>query len=104
MFRRIRMFLVSALLIAAAVYLADDPTSQTQSDRPKSNLGFLEHRGKRYWLSDLMDPAYRAASDDRFVRQFGQQPHVAMRENGHIIWAGSDYIDYAEGHSWSIAE
>lgn len=80
MFRRTKTFVVSVLMIGAVGCLASAPTIVPQrpaKDRSKEALGFLEHRGKRYWLSDLFDPAYRAASDDRFVRQFDEGMKVA---------------------------
>jgi hypothetical protein len=70
MLRRIRAIAVSILLIAGVVYLATPPTAQLIHDHSNDKLGFLEHRGKRYWVKDLMNPAYRAASDNPFVRQF----------------------------------
>jgi hypothetical protein len=34
------------------------------------SLGYLEHRGQRHALRDLLDPAYRQASDDPVARTF----------------------------------
>jgi hypothetical protein len=44
-----------------------------------SALGYVEHRGRRYDLRNLMDPAYRAASDDPFVRGFSPETALADR-------------------------
>lgn len=77
MFRRIRALVVSLLLIAAAVYLASAPTTPAPRYRLPDEVGFLEHRGKRYFLNDLFDPAYRAASDDPFVKQFDEAEKLA---------------------------
>lgn len=77
MFRRIRAIVVSTFLVAAAVYLASAPTAQPLRYRLPDEVGFLEHRGKRYFLNDLFDPAYRAASDDSFVKQFGEGENFA---------------------------
>ena len=44
----------------------------------------LEHRGARYSLDELNDPAYRAQSDDPFVQRFDASALYARR------WAGID--------------
>jgi len=44
-------------------------------------LGYLKHREWVYRLEDLLDPRYRAASDDPFVRQF-EARHM------YADWAG----------------
>lgn len=49
-------------------------------------LGLIEHRGKFYRLEDLMDPAYRAASSEKFVREFGAT-------NVANLWAGTNPED-----------
>ncbi|HKQ48885.1 MAG TPA: hypothetical protein VJZ71_12515 [Phycisphaerae bacterium] len=78
MFRRIRVIVVLTLLIAGTVYLASPPpTPPPMRYRLPDEVGFLEHRGKRYFLNDLFDPAFRAASDDRFVKQFDEGLKVA---------------------------
>ena len=49
-------------------------------DNPKadrSSLGYLEHRGRRHALLDLMDPAYRATSDDPVARNFDVADYYA---------------------------
>jgi len=111
MLRRIRTVLVSVLLVVAAVYLAIAPIHPPIRDYSNDPLGYLKHRGKKYWVSDLMDPKFRAASDDRFVRQFDQGLKFAdIREDAlhrselfsrpskahetHLIpWAGRDLAD-----------
>ena len=45
------------------------------------SLGYLKHRGRLYDIRNLMDPEYRATSDDEFVRSF--DPEVL-----HAYWAG----------------
>jgi len=47
---------------------AEPAVEKANSDR--SSLGYLEHRGKRHALLDLLDPAYREASDDPVARNF----------------------------------
>jgi hypothetical protein len=113
MFHRIRAVVISLLLIAAAIYLGSAPTTQPPRYRLPDEVGFLEHRGKRYFLNDLMDPAYRAASDDLFVRQFDDAVKIAdgkargdsisipqsvntRRGKGMIPWAGRDPDAHAE--------
>jgi len=117
MLRRIRTIVVSVLLFAVVVYLAAAPTAspiQPESNRSKERLGFLEHRGKRYWISDLMNPAYRAASDDPFIKQFDQGVMFAdiredvlrrsettslrskARETHLLPWAGRNMADIGE--------
>ncbi len=44
--------------------------SPPTAELTQRSLGYLEHRGQMYALEDLMDPAYRAASSDPFVREF----------------------------------
>lgn len=46
-----------------------------------SALGYLEHRGRLYRLEDLLDPRFRAASADPFVREF-------TARGLHAVWAG----------------
>ena len=46
---------------------------------PECTWGFLVHRGRVYDLRDLWDPAQRAASEDRFIREFDPP----------AIWAGT---------------
>lgn len=92
MLRRIRAFVVSLLLIAAAVYLARAPTTLPPQYRLPDEVGILEHRGNRYFLNDLFDPAYRAASDDPFVKQFDEGLKFAGNQNARDVrqvpWAG----------------
>ena len=52
--------------------------------RAPALLGFVEHQGRRYELRDLMDPAYRAASDDPFVRGFTPETALASRASARI--------------------
>jgi hypothetical protein len=63
-------------------------------DRPP--LGVLEHRGRFYDLRDLMNPDYRAASTDPFVRDFspdtvlaGMRPRPQPVANPHTAITGS---------------
>ena len=50
-------------------------------EKGRPSLGYLEHRGRIYPLNQLLDPEYRAASDDPFVREFRPQ-------RIHANWAG----------------
>lgn len=59
---------------------ADNKSTQFAAD--SNSIGLIEHRGRFYRLEDLMNPAYRAESNDPFVRQFAPDTNVA------ISWAG----------------
>ena len=48
-----------------------------QDDRGR--LGYLEHRGRRHALLDLLDPAYRATCDDPVARGFNVSDYCARR-------------------------
>jgi hypothetical protein len=113
MLRRIRAITISILLIAAVVYLATPPTVLPSRDHSNDKLGFLEHRGKRYWVKDLMNPAYRAANNDSFVKLFEQDEKFAgvqdkelhkterifgrprAQQNHNLPWAGRNMADIA---------
>lgn len=67
-----------ALVVLPAASLALAGCQVASTAQPKSpSLGYLEHRGRTHELRDLMDPAYRAASDDRFAREFEPGTHFA---------------------------
>ena len=46
------------------------PGSTGAGENGQAWLGYLKHRERLYRLDELLDPRYRAASDDPFVRQF----------------------------------
>ncbi len=74
-----RVFTVVACLVAiAAVFLTNPPPAPTRAP----SMGLIEHRGQFYRFEDLMDPAFRAASNDPFVQRFGEPGHFATP------WAG----------------
>jgi hypothetical protein len=52
-------------------------------DAGRPNIGSLEHRGRRYDLRTLMDPAARRDGDSDFLRNFNLQDMYAG------LWAGS---------------
>jgi len=62
----------------------DVATAHYDNPRPADapTLGLIEHRGAFYRFEDLLDPGYRAASDDPFVKSFGSESHYATE------WAG----------------
>ena len=51
------------------------------TDESQPSLGYLEHRGRRYEVRDLMDPRYRADNDDPFIRNFAPRTILADRSN-----------------------
>ena len=71
---------------ASEPVLADVPPAG-EGGQPR--LGYLEHRGNMYALEDLMDPEYRAASDDDFVRTF----------DPGAVWAGSGVRNSEDANS-----
>jgi hypothetical protein len=58
---------------------ATPAVDKPNSDR--SSLGYLEHRGRRHALLDLLDPAYREASDDPAARDFNVADHWARESS-----------------------
>jgi hypothetical protein len=62
---------------AQAVRPVRDAQAAVRPARPP--LGVVEHRGRRHELRDLLDPAYRAASDDEYVRDFDPDRALARR-------------------------
>src|SRR5688500_12080816 len=61
---------ISILGLGACQNKVVKPSVEPAGKQPKLALGSLEHRGRQYSLRDLMDPAFRAASSDNFVRNF----------------------------------
>ena len=57
------------------------PPAPAQAPRLE-RIGYLEHRGQRYSLTDLMDASYRQTSFDPFVRGFEPERELASP------WAG----------------
>lgn len=58
-------------------------------EKGRASLGVLEHRGTRYELRDLLDPAYRATSEDPFPRDFDPLHQFARDPVAPpMIWAG----------------
>jgi hypothetical protein len=56
-----------------------DTNAVGSSDSARPSLGYLEHRGRRHALRDLLDPAYREASDDPVARNFDVGDRWARR-------------------------
>ena len=69
------------LALGFAVTIGGCGTTTAMENRGPS-LGHLKHRGKMYDLRDLFDPAFRAASDDEFIRLFNPETTLALD------WAG----------------
>ncbi len=75
------VFILMILSLGACQMPPKGPAVQAidnlQDDRGR--LGYLEHRGKRHALLDLLDPAYRATCDDPVARNFNVTDHFARR-------------------------
>lgn len=98
--RRTRFILLTfCILLSGACSRAQWPVAQaTVQPQPgaKSALGFVEHQGRRYDLRNLMDPAYRAASDDLFVRNFSPETALADRtKSGQSSFGVESRIRYS---------
>ncbi len=84
----------STISLAAACLLFDggcgvergglpvDPTPTWEPGR--ASLGYLKHRDRWYHIRDVMDPEFRAASDDPFVQGFDSDRAIAQ------TWAGAE--------------
>lgn len=86
MARKWIVFVVAVLLISACTgppaaqldVAAPLPIPVTESPAEEGGLPlYLEHRGQFYRFDDLNDPVYRAASNDRWVREFDPQTSFA---------------------------
>ncbi|UCD27874.1 MAG: hypothetical protein JSV03_12320 [Planctomycetota bacterium] len=81
----IRHTIYFSFLITVMVGVGSCSTLQHPSDSSAGfftaeglpSLGYLEHRGRRYEVRDLMDPEYRADSEDDFVRKFNPDAMLA---------------------------
>ena len=77
----------------------------------RPGIGMIEHRGRFYRMEDLMDPTYRAASNDKFVREFGDPKFAEWAGRGEefsnlkakrrmllvpAIWAGLNQADHSD--------
>jgi hypothetical protein len=79
--------LASFILTIAVLSLGGCQTPQSGPARQglnnanddRGSLGYLEHRGRRHALLDLLDPAYRAGSDDPVARNFNLADYSARR-------------------------
>ena len=74
--KRIALIVIPA---AGLVFSGCQVAPKTEVRGP--SLGYLEHRGRAHDLRALMDPHYRAASDDAFARGFEPQTHLAADVN-----------------------
>jgi len=82
-----RLLTVSAVAVAFAAFFNSSPPPVVDQT-PTRGLGLIEHREQFYRFEDLMNPQYRAASDDPFVRSFASPAHYAEQP-----WAGLDIVD-----------
>lgn len=71
------------LLLVGCASLQPPPMAQCgfQDAQGRPQVGYLEHRGRRHDVRDLLDPACRAASDDDFVQSF--DPKSALADPRH---------------------
>lgn len=69
---------VAFVIVFGAMLVTNPPPAPTRAP----SMGLIEHRGQFYRFEDLMDPAFRAASNDPFVQRFGEPGHFATP------WAG----------------
>ncbi len=99
MMRRSLPRFIAVIPAALLVYIAAVPSLPTSeyphpescpplpqaAEKPdaRPSLGMLLHRGRCYDIRDLMDPEYRAASNDDFVRDFDSDRMITQ-------WAGTD--------------
>lgn len=99
MLRKVGMILAPTILMAGGVVCGIQGAPSPQESAPldaklidakgRASLGVLEHRGTRYELRDLFDPAYRAASEDPFSRDFDPLRLLAADPVATpTIWAG----------------
>ena len=84
-----RLLVLAALAIAFASFNFSAPPPA--ANRAPTSIGLIQHRGQFYRFEDLMNPEYRAASDDPFVQSFAEQRHFA------VPWAGKG--DSRETHA-----
>jgi hypothetical protein len=68
-----------------------DATTKMSGPQAAPPLGYLEHRNHQYPIRDLMDPTYRAANSDKFVRGFNPQTALANDGKGISILQAVDF-------------
>src|SRR5712671_5250188 len=95
---RIAAVLLAVVAVCSCQALRPHPgpaMGKTIDARP--GIGLIEHRGRFYRMEDLMDPAFRAASNERFVKNFGDT---------HIVrdWAGMNPEDHLKLQRGAVAE
>src|ERR1043166_4994285 len=81
--------LVAGVCLLTSACTALDPvlvsSPASVRDQAPERIGYLEHRGKRYSATELMDASSREKSDDPFISGFSPDETYA------IEWAGLDY-------------
>jgi hypothetical protein len=82
--------LMGLLLLVDSLPNAALPTFQASVEPEIRSPVRLLHRGRFYDVADLMDPAFRAESDDPFVRSFNPDQAIAD------VWAGGHVDDLPE--------
>ncbi len=82
---RIAVVMLAVVAVACIPSIKQGPKQSAETNTNEMpNIGLLEHRGRFYRIEDLMNPAYRAESNDPFVRKFVPDTNVA------IPWAGTN--------------
>jgi len=76
--------ILTMIIVFGAFFLSSPPRV------PKRNptIGLIKHRGTYYRIEDLLNPAYRAASVDPFVKSFVPPNQVAGDP-----WAGLEVVN-----------
>ncbi len=68
------LFVVAAILTLSGC----QPWNRLAPQSQAPSMGYLQHRGTQHAVRDLLDPTYRAASQDSFVQKF--DPHTCFAD------------------------
>ncbi len=83
----VRISMLAACVIGLASCSAENtglPVDPAPTSEPgRASLGYLRHRDRWYHVRDVVDPAFRAASDDPFLKRFDSDRAIADS------WAGA---------------
>jgi hypothetical protein len=68
---RIAVGVLAVVVVFSASRVSQSPrTGARPLPNPKNGVGLIEHRGRYYFIEQLMDPKFRQVSQDPFVREF----------------------------------
>ena len=91
-----RMLTLVALAIAFTAFICSDPPPAA----PRVHtIGLIGHRGQFYRIEDLLNPEYRAASNDPFVKSFAPPGQYAADP-----WAGMSPEELLGGSAQRIRD